>query len=294
MRAGAKHAAVLMATAFLLLTAVVTASATIGGAGNSGSSGPSTTDAGGRAAPQVKALDTVTNPVPAFVPSPQAQIYVPVAPCRIVDTRSGGGKLTAGQTRNFAVSGSTGFTAQGGNATGCGIPVWATAVAFNFMALNSTTSSYLTGWAAGAARPVTSVLRFQKGQITNTSETVQIRQNANPALSVYLGAGSADVIVDVYGYYEPQPHLIVLADGTVWYGNATHLTEIIHTTGTGTYTLVYDRSLAGCNVLTTGNGQANVLVSGSWGGSSVTVTTELLSGSTLTAHDEGFQLFLIC
>ena len=42
-------------------------------------------------------------------------IYVPVDPCRIVDTRSGGGAITANTNRNFLVSGSMGELAvQGG------------------------------------------------------------------------------------------------------------------------------------------------------------------------------------
>ena len=49
-------------------------------------------------------------------------IYVPFPPCRIIDTRLGGGPLAAGQPRSFEVSGTENFAAQGGMEGGCGIP----------------------------------------------------------------------------------------------------------------------------------------------------------------------------
>src|SRR5712692_3734912 len=48
-------------------------------------------------------------------------VYFPVTPCRLVDTRLAGGPIAAGFTRSFVMNGS--LTGQGGNASGCGIPV---------------------------------------------------------------------------------------------------------------------------------------------------------------------------
>lgn len=48
-------------------------------------------------------------------------VYTPVAPCRIVDTRSGGGALGANTTRNFDVDGTT-FTSQGGSTDPAAFP----------------------------------------------------------------------------------------------------------------------------------------------------------------------------
>ena len=52
--------------------------------------------------------------------------FVPIAPCRIVDTLLAGGALGNGVTRTFYVGGTTNFTAQGGKPGGCGIPINAT------------------------------------------------------------------------------------------------------------------------------------------------------------------------
>lgn len=284
-----RPAAVLLASATMVLTGFLIAEATA--PGGNGNAGP--TDAARPAVVPVLAT-TNTNPVPTFVPSPQEQVFHALPVCRIVDTRDAGGKLPIKTIRSYRVSGTSGFPAQGGHSGGCGVPATATAVSANFLVFDPPATSYLIAWAAGTSRPTQAVLRFNKGQTANTPATMQVTPGTNTGLSLYAGTGPVDVAVDVTGYYEPAMHLIILADGTVWYGNATHLTEVIHTAGTGDYTLVYDRSLAGCNVLTTGNGQASVLVSGSWGGSQIGVTTQLLSGGTLTTQDEGFQVFVTC
>jgi hypothetical protein len=230
----------------------------------------------------------------AFVPYPQDQTFHPVQPCRIVDTRVAGGKLASGATRNFAVSGTTGFLAQGGKSGGCGIPATATAVAMSVIAVHSASSSDLTVWPAGIAIPLASVLNYQKGQNTNTGVTVPISPNANPALSVRARYGPLDLVIDVSGYYEPQTHAIILASGQVWYGNSTHMTQLIHSAGTGIYTMIFDRSLTGCDVLAVDNGDQTVRAAPSWGGTSLTVNTYALVGSTLTHEDESFQFFITC
>ena len=60
-------------------------------------------------------------------------IYTPVAPCRIIDTREpgAGGPILGNTTRDFMVTGTTGFESQGGHAGGCGIPEDATSVMIN-------------------------------------------------------------------------------------------------------------------------------------------------------------------
>lgn len=231
--------------------------------------------------------------VPAFLPNPQSQTITAVTPCRIVDTRAAGGALTAGTTRSFAVGGSTGFAAQGGNPVGCAIPSSATAVAVSIVAVSPAAGGFLTAWPAGTTKPLASVLNYVKGVTTNTGQTTQITAAGNPALSVFASA-KANVVIDVYGYYEPQTHLIILANAQVWYGNATHVTSVTHTPGSGTYTLTFDRSLTGCNVLATSNGDQTVQATPNWGGNALTVTTYQLSGGSYTVADESFQVFIAC
>jgi hypothetical protein len=65
-------------------------------------------------------------------------------PCRIIDTRLAGGRLTA--VRSFRVAGTTLFAEQGGNAGGCGIPAGpAIAAMINFVAVNAQGAGNLKG-----------------------------------------------------------------------------------------------------------------------------------------------------
>jgi hypothetical protein len=95
----------------------------------------------------------VTNAIPAGT-SPT--VFVPVTPCRVVDTRSSaGGILVAGTAQPFLVAGDTGFAAQGGNASGCGVPLGAVAAAVNFGATQSAGAGNVRAyaWANPAPTP---------------------------------------------------------------------------------------------------------------------------------------------
>src|SRR5438477_4950119 len=77
--------------------------------------------------------------------------FFPVAPCRVVDTRgpvstNGGPILGQATQRNFAIR------------NNCGVPAGAAAVSLNVTVANATTSSFLTIWPAGIARPLVSTI----------------------------------------------------------------------------------------------------------------------------------------
>jgi hypothetical protein len=79
--------------------------------------------------------------------TPPDLVYRSVTPCRLIDTRSGGGSLAAGSPRDFRVTG-TDFTAQGGNPAGCAVPIGgATAAVINFVAVNPVGAGDLRAWA---------------------------------------------------------------------------------------------------------------------------------------------------
>ena len=233
---------------------------------------------------------------PVFQPSPVAQTFVPINPCRIVNTSLSGGKVAARTTRSFYVSGGPNVQAQGGHSGGCSaIPATATAVAVTMSAINVKATGWLTAWPAGLPRPTAYALRFAFDKVSSTGLTVEITPGTGPGLSVYADAAKGlDLIVDVTGYYEPQTHLIILSDGTVWYGNATHVTAVTHTAGSGSYVLTLDRPLDGCNVLTSDNDQRNAQAVAAWGGTQIQVSTSAEANGIFTTQDESFQLFLAC
>jgi hypothetical protein len=278
----------------MFLAGVLVATAQPGRHGGD-STGPSGAPATGASPAAIAPEATSTSPVATFQPSPAQTAFVPITPCRVVDTRnSTAGKVAAGSTRAFHVRGATGFTAQGGKSVGCGIPATATAVSFSMTATQTAGSGYLRAWPYGYAQPTATLLNYPatSGGITSGA-VVQLGGGAYD-LNVEAFGHATHVVIDVTGYYSTQLHLIILADGTVWYGNSGDVVSLQHTTGSGVYALVVDRSTAGCNVLTSDNDQVTVHVSGSWGGNTISVNTYALSGGSYAAADESFQLYLIC
>ncbi len=95
-------------------------------------------------------------------------LFVPLDPCRIIDTRlSAGGKMEPNATRNFRVVGTTGFEAQGGNAGGCGVPAGATqpqaaAVMLNIVAIDAEGAGNMRAWEFNQPMPNASSINYQR------------------------------------------------------------------------------------------------------------------------------------
>ncbi len=123
----------------------------------------------------------------------QALRFVPVSPCRVVDTRNapdafGGPSMTAGSSRSFGIP-------QGN----CGIPVTAQAYALNVTVVPQGPLSYLTLWPSGQDRPLVSTLNSFGGDVVANAAIVPA--GAGGAVSVYA-AQPTDVILDVNGYFD--------------------------------------------------------------------------------------------
>jgi hypothetical protein len=135
-------------------------------------------------------------------------IYTPVAPCRVIDTRSGGGALGAGFQRNFYVAGVDGFPTQGGNAAGCGLPRGpATAAVVNFVAVNPSGPGNLRAWAYGSAVPNASIINFAAvGMNIANAVVVPLCDVATAScvpgdITVQADGSGAHVVADVVGYF---------------------------------------------------------------------------------------------
>lgn len=228
---------------------------------------------------------------PRFIGTNPAVVYTAITPCRIVDTRVAGGPLAAGGTRSFAVYENS-YHGQGGSAAGCGIDDMATAVTLSIVAVGPSAGGFLTVWPDGVTKPLASTLNFAKGVTTNTGQTLQLGQGASSPVAVYTSA-KTNVVIDVYGYYEPQTHLTVSSAGLKLSGFGTYITQITHPS-TGTYVLGLRRSPADCNVLTTNLGNAWIQTSAQFGITSLTVSTYQLGAGGLTQADEAFAVYMVC
>lgn len=177
-------------------------------------------------------------------PNPQESLFVPVAPCRVADTRVAGGRITAGTTRQFYVGGTTGFAPQGGKPGGCGIPAVATAVAATVLSVNATSANWLVAYPSAVPAPLATTLFFQKSQVSGTGTTVSLSPGTGKQLAV-KSAGTTDVVLDVNGYYLPQLAAYVETNGALGPGSSRVLSSVRN--GTGNYTVTFDRPMAGCS-----------------------------------------------
>lgn len=124
--------------------------------------------------------------------------FVPIPPCRLVDTRNtvgsfGGPSLQAATPRNFPVlSGS------------CGIPANASAYSFNVTVVPVGFLGYLTIWPFGAAQPLTSRINSYLGVVVANAAIVPA--GTNGAVSLYA-SNPTDVILDINGYFVAQCNL---------------------------------------------------------------------------------------
>ncbi len=121
--------------------------------------------------------------------------FVPVTPFRILDTRyvQDGGPFGPGAIRSLQVTGD-------GTPP---IPSTATAAVLNVTAVSGTLGSLLTVYPDGEARPNVSNLNFARGVVVANLVTVSL--GADGMVDIYNALGSVNVLVDVEGYFTPQP-----------------------------------------------------------------------------------------
>ena len=119
--------------------------------------------------------------------------FVPVTPCRVVDTRNpvgplGGPSLPAG-SRDFPVPSSS-----------CGIPATALAYSMNVTVVPHGTLGYLSIWPAGQPQPVVSTLNSFDGRIK--ADAAIVPAGVGGAISLYV-TDPTDVVLDINGYFVP-------------------------------------------------------------------------------------------
>ncbi|MGW5424343.1 FlgD immunoglobulin-like domain containing protein [Streptomyces sp. NPDC003943] len=118
--------------------------------------------------------------------------FRPVAPARILNTIAGVGapkaKVGQGGTVNLQVTG------RGGVA-----PTGVSAVVLNVTVTNATNSTWIAVYPTGTPRPLVSNLNVPKGRNVPNQVTVPVSKDGK--VTLYNAWGSADLLVDVSGYY---------------------------------------------------------------------------------------------
>jgi hypothetical protein len=127
-------------------------------------------------------------------PIQSALLFVPMTPCRVVDTRFANGafglpSLAAGSTRDFAIPNSS-----------CGVPSSAAAYSLNVTVVPQGVLGYLTVWPSGQAMPLASTLNSVDGRVKANAAIVPA--GTVGAVSVYV-TGATDLVLDIDGYFVP-------------------------------------------------------------------------------------------
>lgn len=119
--------------------------------------------------------------------------YQPVAPVRILDSRT----ATGGWTGQLAAGTPQSLTVTGGTAS---VPADVDSVVLNLTATNGSANSFLTAYPAGVATvPTASNLNFAAGETRPNLVTVKVGTAGQ--VTIANAVGSTDVIADLVGYY---------------------------------------------------------------------------------------------
>lgn len=247
------------------------------------------------AAPGHTSAGKVFNPA-SYRPARTESVYTPVAPCRIADTRKGGGALANGVIRNFYVRGTTHFVGQGGTTGGCGIPSSATAVATNVTVAGAASSGYLSGYPYGTGEPKTNFITYQAGVNITANPILPLAVGLSPDLNIRNhGARPAHVIIDVTGYYQPQIQGLIVAGSSLYSGSTRLLSS--SRSQLGVYQVTVDSDVTYCTpAVTTYVGPGTYANAYTFNGNTVTVYIWRLSatGTPIAIDTAYFYLTVTC
>jgi hypothetical protein len=134
-------------------------------------------------------------------------VYVPVTPCRILDTRIAGGPIPANSFRDFDLTDVIRYAPQGGDTSNCNVGDKGSfaAAALNITVVTPSTAGYITAFPYLSSQPTAATLNYVAGDIRNGLAIVRLDQSAaTNEFSVYSFA-QTHLVADVVGYFrEPE------------------------------------------------------------------------------------------
>lgn len=137
----------------------------------------------------------------------QDLVYVPVTPCRILDTRVVGGPIPGNSFRDFDLTDVVRFAGQGGDTSNCNVGDKGSfaAAALNITVVQPATGGYITVFPYLSSQPTASTLNYVAGDVRNGLTITRLDQSAATyEFSVYSFA-QTHLVADVVGYFrEPE------------------------------------------------------------------------------------------
>ncbi len=137
----------------------------------------------------------------------QDLVYVPVTPCRILDTRVAGGPIPANSFRDFDLTDVIRYAPQGGDTSNCNVGDKGSfaAAALNITVVSPNIAGYITAFPYLASQPTAATINYVAGDIRNSLAIVRLDQSAAVnEFSVYSFA-QTHLVADIVGYFrEPE------------------------------------------------------------------------------------------
>lgn len=123
--------------------------------------------------------------------------YTPLTPARVLDTRASGTTVDGAAQREGALGTAPRRVALAGRA---GVPSsGVSAVVLNVTAVRPSAATHLTAWPSGQPRPTASTLNVLAG--ATRANLAVVRLGDDGAIELANAAGSADVVLDVAGWF---------------------------------------------------------------------------------------------
>lgn len=194
--------------------------------------------------------------------------YVAITPCRVVDTRKGGGgSMVHGNVRHWDVRGA--LSGQGGSSN-CRIPSSAESIAANLTAVDPLAQGFLRAKAfdGTSTLPNATVLNYDSSlNATNGTPLPLCRSNCSGGdITIGAFANRTHVVVDVVGYWVPPMYAVVETTGPLQLDAAKRISGVARTNGEakGGFDLTVGdgTDVRGCAILATAGSSDDVDFSG--------------------------------
>jgi hypothetical protein len=174
-----------------------------------GTRGVAVADFNGDGWPDIVTVDSLGNSVTVFLNligvNAGPQQFVPIAPCRVFDSRTGVGGLLGLLNSYFVI----GLGIAGNGSCGGTIPETAAAYSLNVTIIPSEPTSYVQIWPSGDPLTETSILNSPDGRTRANALVVAAGSEGRTDVWVH---GSAYVVIDVNGYFIPaSPSTLVFS-----------------------------------------------------------------------------------
>ncbi len=152
-------------------------------------------------------------PVPTGLPpasgpasSSPGDVLVPIDPARVFDSRIAGvgmvsGRMVGGTSRTVPVRDGRDIIT-GAVTRVDAVPAGATSVVYNLTIADTAGTGWLTVSRGGAPRPFTSVVNWQRGGQESANSMI-VDVGVDRTVTVHAAGGSAEVIIDIVGYFVP-------------------------------------------------------------------------------------------